>query len=115
MTHIAGARCEIAAAMCFNVFPFSLFVDVSDLSEILDDVAGKQIRSTTHINGRLILHPDDDDNQVFVLAIDRCPKYDFIGEIQAGMGKRPEFWPGPYDNRPAFFVPRNAEGFVHYV
>lgn len=107
-THVSGCRTEIAASFFFGVFPEYLYVDTDDLSSIPYDVAGYGIRGTTHLNGRLILHKDDPDDKPFLLVIDRCPAYDFIGYTTAGEGKQDRFWPGPYSDRPAYFVDRHA-------
>jgi hypothetical protein len=73
------------------------------------DVAGVQVRSTSYANGRLRLHEDDSDDDVFYLVTGINGVYEVVGWILGCNGKREEFWCDPTgNNRHAYFVPQNA-------
>ena len=74
------------------------------------DVGKWQVRATRHHrNGRLPLHPPDNDEDMFVLALILCDGViDLAGQILCRDGKRQEFWTDPGTGRPAFFVPRRV-------
>jgi hypothetical protein len=73
------------------------------------DVGPHQVRHTSLPDGRLMLHPDDADDEAFILVIGRAPAFELIGWCFGHEGKRPEYWEDPSDtNRWAFFVPRRA-------
>lgn len=74
-----------------------------------DDISSKiQVRSTDRANGRLIVHPDDDDKHRFVLVVGQFPDFGVPGWIFGRDAKRQEWWQDPTGNRPAFFVPQSA-------
>jgi hypothetical protein len=65
----------------------------------------------------LILHPDDNDDDVFI-HVTGCPYPRIMllqGWIYAREGKKEEYWKDPTGkNRPAFFVPRHVlKDIVH--
>jgi hypothetical protein len=70
-----------------------------------DIIPGLQVRATWHGGGRLILHPDDDDAHVFVLAIVELPQVKLAGWTFGEEAKQEKFWDDPQRGRPAFFVP----------
>lgn len=105
--HIEGACAEFAAAKAlgeeWRPQTEELDDDVGDLG------AGRQIRSTTRPNGRLIVHEADADDHKFLLAIVLLPDVKLAGWLYGREAKRPEFWADPSKkNRPAFFVPQSA-------
>ena len=85
---------------------------IGDLSA--RDVGALQVRTTTHRQGRLILHPADQDGEAFILAVlgGATAGYylvELAGWIMARDGKVGENWCDPTGRgRPAFFVPRAA-------
>lgn len=73
------------------------------------DVGPYQVRHTMLGDGRLILHPDDKDDEIFILVTGRAPTFEIVGWCKGGEGKQKDFWGDPTQmNRPAFFVPRSA-------
>ena len=77
----------------------------------LPDVHIWQVRACTRINKRMMLHPDDKDDDIFVLVhviAAALPRVRLSGWLHARDGKRDEFWSDPSgQDRPAFFVPNN--------
>jgi hypothetical protein len=73
------------------------------------DVGGHcQVRATAHPAGRLILHPDDNDRQPFVLARVDDNRVTLVGWMLGGEGKRDDYWQEPQPGRPAFLVPNDV-------
>jgi hypothetical protein len=66
--------------------------------------AGVQVRHTRHKNGRLLLHPEDDDTHTFYLVTGEFPTYRVVGCILGGHGKRIGEWRELQPGRPAFAV-----------
>lgn len=104
--NIEGCLGEIVGATLFGVL--DQWVEVSDdYKGLPGDIApGIQIRATTHPTGRLLLHPDDKDSDVFGLVRLFTNVADVVGWIRGVDGKRPEWW-GKLtpDNDPCFAVP----------
>jgi len=71
-----------------------------------DDAGCIQVRSTTHDKGRLILHREDADHDIFYLVTGICGKYMVRGWIIGHEGKQEKYWTDPDTGRPAFFVPQ---------
>lgn len=101
--HQQGCIAEYATAKWLNVD----WVDFSvDFKELTYDVGEFQIRSTDFKYGRLLLHHDDPDDQIFILVrIDRMPTIDLVGWIIGKHGKREVWWDELLKNRPCFIVP----------
>lgn len=72
------------------------------------DVGNLQVRTTKHKDGRLIVHPKDKDNDVFILVVGEAPTYDVAGWIRGIDAKSEMHWQDPKGGRPAYFVPRDA-------
>lgn len=101
--HIEGACAEMALAKYLGLFWSG---NVNDHEAA--DVAGYQVRQTAYPNGRLMLHPDDKDGEIFVLATGTAPKFTLRGWLAAKDGKLTQYWCDPTGmNKPAFFVPQN--------
>lgn len=98
---------EIAAAKFANVWPAAFASVGSDNNG--EDVGGAQIRSTRHETGRLLIHPEDRDEQIFVLVIGALPTYRLVGWMRASDAKRPEWWDEEKMWRcPCWAVPQDA-------
>lgn len=69
------------------------------------DVGEVDVRTTSMINGDLILHPGDPDDRVFWLVCGGNARYFVRGWILAVEGKNQDYWRDPYGGRPAYFVP----------
>lgn len=65
-----------------------------------------EVRSTSHNGGRLILHPKDKDNNIFILLIGVAPNFEAKGWIYAKDGKKEEYYTDPLGNRAAYFIPQ---------
>lgn len=100
---IEGACGEIAFAKVMNLY-WSGGVDRAEYP----DVGNYQIR-TARPGRRLILHPSDHDEEIFVLINGESPNFTLTGWILGHEGKKKEFWTDPTNNgRPAYFVPINS-------
>lgn len=72
------------------------------------DVGPLQVRATEHTDGALIVHPDDKDDAIFILARGSQGEYELAGWIWGESAKHKFFWEAPKNNgRPAFFVTAN--------
>lgn len=72
------------------------------------DVGTVQVRTTRHEDGRLILHPKDNDDHQFWLVTGINGVYRIRGWIYGFDGKKEEFWEDPKkEDRHAFFVPQH--------
>jgi hypothetical protein len=99
---IEGSGGELAVAKAFGMYPTGMGGDAPEPG----DVGPLEVRTTPRHDGRLILHPDDDDNRLFVLVTGSMPNYVIRGWIIAGDGKQPGHWEDPTGKgRWAFFVP----------
>lgn len=102
--HRQGALAEAAVAKALGRF---WEVPDFELRGEGDIGAGFHVRSTTIEHGSLILHPEDPDSGIFVLAIAAGDTtWRIVGWIQAADGKRSAFWRED-TGRPAFFVPQS--------
>ncbi len=70
------------------------------------DVGPIQVRTARDHNRRLILHPGDSDDQVWVLVTGLAPELKIQGWCYGFEGKLDRFWTHPFGARePAFYVP----------
>lgn len=97
---------------CLGEFAYAKFAqrfwngNVGDLKAA--DVGNVQVRASSDLRYRLILHHDDADDQAFVLVLGTGPRYLLRGWCWGREGKREEYWTDPKGGRPAFFVPHTA-------
>jgi hypothetical protein len=56
------------------------------------DVEKYQTRSTSHRNGHLIVRPNDEGNEVFVLIITKAPKFYIRGWMTTAEAKQDKYW-----------------------
>jgi hypothetical protein len=97
---IEGACAEKFAAKELGLYWF-------DGSNGATDVGPHQIRHTPHPDGRLTLHPEDNDNEAFILVVGRAPAFELIGWCLGHEGKLPDHWEDPTGaGRPAYYIPR---------
>lgn len=101
-TGVEGAAAEMALAKHLGVYWSGAIGNLKAA-----DVGRLQVRSTARLDGCLILHPSDADDDVFILAVGVAPTFEFRGWLRAKDGKLPEFWRDPNTGRPAFFVPQD--------
>lgn len=96
---IEGAMAEMAVAKVVGAF--------WSIGEIGHPDAGKlQVRSTRRDDGRLILHREDPDKDVFVLVCGGDGHYRLAGHIEGAAGKKDAYWADPKTGRPCFWVPQ---------
>lgn len=108
-TDIVGCQAELAVASYLNLFWCGTLNEFS-----AKDVGGiVEVRSVRNEKRRLILHPDDGDDDPFVLVCANPPNFVLMGWIVAKQGKRQEFWQDPVGGRAAFFVPQDQLSAVH--
>ena len=104
-TEIESCCAEVAFAKAYN-----LFFDFSCNTFKRPDVGGKQIRHTKYPNGRLILRPDDNEEQEFFLVTGLCPNFQVIGWILCKEGKKEEWYDddryNPTGPKPFWMVPQ---------
>lgn len=76
------------------------------------DVGGMiEVRAIDDARKRLILHPEDDDALMAVLALvpdNDVRAIELRGWISVKDGKNPAYWSDPNTGRPAFFIPHSA-------
>lgn len=103
--HIEGCKAELAFATATGQ-PWTPVVD--DYREIAgNDVGEYGVRGTAHRRGGLILHPEDEDERIFVLVVSADePDFVIAGWMRGEDGKRPEFWEEKKLYSPAFLVPQ---------
>jgi hypothetical protein len=93
--HASGLRLHVDGAGAENAFAVWLGVDLPPLTDALDsktgDVAGYQVRSTTHDRGCLIVYPHDPQG-VYVLVVGSLPRFRICGWTTARDGRQPQFW-----------------------
>lgn len=78
-----------------------------DLDSDTGDVAGHQVRATTHEAGCLILHPTDADDHDFTLALVGDVTVTLAGWCFGRDGKRSGWWRTDV-RHPCFMVPQHA-------
>lgn len=98
--HIEGACGEMAVAKWMGLYWSG---NMGELAA--DDVGGLQVRTASAVDSRLIVHPSDPDDRVFVLVTGRAPNFVLQGWLMGRDAKDPAFWVDPGTGRPAFFVP----------
>lgn len=99
--HVEGALAEYAVAKYFGVFWNGSIGNYN-----ASDVDSMQVRQTHHKTGRLILHDDDKDEDIFILVIGNNGVYRIAGWCYGWFGKTIEFLDEPVKGRPAYFVPQ---------
>ena len=105
--HVIGAMGEMAVAKCLGTFWSGSTTFATRHAGDLP--GGVEVRTTTHANGSLILHPTDPDDRRYVLVIAAPPVFTVAGWIVAREGKVDACWRDPTGkNRPAWFVPASG-------
>lgn len=102
---IEGCAAEMLVAKATNKYwlPFS-----NDPRSIKSDVGTNiQVRHTSRINGCLLIHPDDPDDQLFFLVTGSNVEMTIKGYIKGVDAKKPEYWKES-TGRPCYFVPQTA-------
>jgi len=99
-----GAAGEMAVAKAFN-----LYWDGALGNFNAKDVGKLQVRTNPNDWGDLILHPKDDDEDIFILVLSHlAPTYRLKGWLKGADGKLKKWWRDGAKGRPAYFVPQSA-------
>ena len=79
----------------------------TDFQNLKADVGSNiQVRSTYLPHGNLILHPKDQDEQVFILVrLHDLPSVEIVGWARGKEVKQPRYWKEPVPNRPCYLYP----------
>lgn len=103
--NVDGFAAEEAAASYFGVTRTQRGIVVKDFATDLTNRV--QVRQTAHATGSLIVHPDDRDEEPFLLAVGTMPMFRLVGWILARDAKAERWWQTPPAVRfPAYFVPQ---------
>lgn len=103
---IEGAAAELAACVWLGL-PWEPVV--GELDTLDGDLGnGRQVRSTRHEQGHLLLHGSDADDHRFVLVVGKAPRLRVVGWCLGREGKVSAHWKEPEQGRPCFMVPQTA-------
>jgi hypothetical protein len=104
--HIEGAMSELAVAKYLGI-GWTAHHGRTDQADLTIGSTLVEVRSTWRPNGRLILHPEDKSDAVFVLAIGMNGRYKLAGWMLASDAKTPKYWGDKANNgRPAYWIPQ---------
>lgn len=106
-TDIDGAHAEQALSKYLGIYWFPGI----NTFKAPDLINGLQVRSTNHANGHLIIRPNDDDYQTFVLVVCQTPIYRLMGSLMAIEAKTAEYFhKGEVGEADCWWVPQGALG-----
>jgi hypothetical protein len=97
--HIEGCCGELAVAKFLNLFWSGQLGKLH-----ADDVGFLQVRTRSKDHYDLMVHPEDPDDKVFILAIGLAPKFRLAGWMYGRDAKQKRWWDDPAGDRPAYFV-----------
>tara|TARA_Y100000310_G_scaffold191013_1_gene191013 strand:+ start:2173 stop:2637 length:465 start_codon:yes stop_codon:yes gene_type:complete len=100
--HCDGACGEMAVAKWSGVFYDGALGDFE-----AKDAGKYQVRTNPNDWGDLILHPRDNDDDIFILVLSHeSPVFYLRGWLYGREGKKKEYWRDGTKGRPAFFAPQ---------
>lgn len=103
---ITGALGELAVAKALGTY---WAPSVRDRDKRRGDVDGLQVRATWRRDGRLVIRPDDADDQPFVLVVGEPPDLSIVGWIYPRDARAHSEWrAAPNGGPPATMVPGAA-------
>lgn len=108
--HIEGCMGEMAVAKALGLFWNG---DIGDLGA--PDVDGLEVRTSSRLDGDLIMHPRDKDNAYYILVTGVNGRYQIHGYIEGRYGKNEKYWSDPAGGRPAFFVPQSVLNPIEFL
>jgi hypothetical protein len=104
-TDIDGAASEMAVSKYLHLY-WSGHVNNFAGDDVL---GGRQVRSTTHEHGCLIVRPADPDDALFILVVASPPVYSIRGGILGRDAKVDQYWrEGTNGEAGAWWVPQHA-------
>ena len=71
------------------------------------DVGKIQIRHTTRNSVKLIVRPDDSDEEIFVLVTGEIPEFTIRGYMRGCEAKQDQFIDNPGGGKPCWMVPQD--------
>ncbi len=101
--HVLGAIGEITVAHAMKYqygYPQDVFKG--------KDYGPYQVRTRRFRRMKLLLHPDDADNDVFIAVYGIPPEMWIAGWCYGAEGKARPYWQDPLGGRPCYFVPNAA-------
>lgn len=104
--HVLGAVGEFVVARALGRFwagPGALRA-----ADVGMGAGGLQVRTSHRPDARLIVHPGDPNDDVFVLVTGTALAYTISGWLLGRDAKQRAYWTDPAGGRPAYFVPRAA-------
>lgn len=104
---IEGAIGELIVAKQLDRYWHALAANGDVRREWPDVGTNIQVRSTTRLDGALIVHPSDADDHIFYLVRGCAPSYQIVGWI-AGRDAKQDCWWRDDVRVPAYFVPEMA-------
>lgn len=105
---ILSAMAEMAVAKALNVY-----WDGSVNTFKMPDLQGNiQVRHTKVKDGRLIVRPSDQDDDIFVLVTGTAPTFTVVGKIDGWNAKNNRWWTNPNGKRGCFMVPQRSLGRI---
>jgi hypothetical protein len=76
--------------------------------KVAGDSGGFQVRWTAHELGHLIVYPEDDRDDPFVLVVGRTPRLYVVGWIYAEHARQERYWRDRGVKCPSWWVPQSA-------
>ena len=107
LAHYVGAGGEMAVAALLGL-EADVFSERSARRGSSDLPGRIDVKTRAKHHYDLIVQRDEEDDKRLVLVTLEDREFRVHGWIQAGAGKRQEFWGDPAGGRPAFFVPKSA-------
>lgn len=104
--NIQGACGESAVAKMLNIY-YSGNIGNLKACDVNNKDRNIEVRTATKDHYRLILHPKDPDESIFVLVTGLAPKFSIKGWLFAKEAKQEKYWQDTGNGRPAYFVPQN--------
>lgn len=102
---IVGACGEMTVAKVFDCYwspSVNTFHATTDLPH------DTEVRSTTRLDGSLIVRDNDPDDRIYILVTGEPPSMTVVGWITGAEAKQPQWLRNPHGHRPAWFVPQSA-------
>jgi hypothetical protein len=76
--------------------------------KVVGDSGGFQVRWTEHELGHLLVYPEDEREDPFVLVVGRTPRLTIVGWIYGEQARREEWWRDKGVKSPSWWVPQSA-------
>ena len=105
--HIQGASAELGVSLITGKEWHAYLEDLGGERKPPDVGDGLQVRSTDYRSGHLLVHPSDNDQDVFILVVVSGRNLEIKGWMTGGEAKDEKYWGDKFRNgRPAYWVPQ---------